>query len=582
MSNYYYALGDKLSDTDPISNSVLISGLNFARDGANLLLPGRYPPACLGSYIHESIHHVCFRSPVGAAIALLYFRGFQRAYDYLDLGKTAEFDDLDVLEDIIRVETILHTMRPLAEGIALFGEFDAYPGESKSLSNVFRNASIAFAGLVPGWEQLTISQLLPRVLTTGRAQAATQRRKENLLMQGFSTKNGGYLPGYYLVKNLQLALVRHLGCDRLLDSEFYLNFLIHWFYGDFDLVEVLVDNDKSLAPFGAKSIAENDSINAISVAFQRRFAALFKLSRETVEAFDELRASEDVKPWWQFQLGMDCALAHSLEERVVAESNQLIDYQRPGTIEQWAVRQMCHDTMIRRNYMCVGSFREEIEILANGRLMLGQALGGISAPVIALGNSLKLGPWRGKATIDVLQSGRTSRVFFTVCADQDVVFLGATGDDFETEKAQLQGIDLSTASCRQAKELMRETIDMALPPDSSAEVYRSHYKEQFEGATDRMYRNWCGSLMALNGLEASISEERGALLAMCDGDTKVLRVIAALGCTGNPFLETTDIDTACALVGLSRQSFDVHLQRIERHHKFKFIYEIDRYFVLAV
>src|SRR5258708_11032875 len=125
-------LGDKLSNTDPISNSVLISGLDFQRDGGNLLLPGRYPMACLGSYIHEALHHMCFRSPVGSAIAYLYHRGFLRAFDHTTLGEAAAYDEYQVLEDTVRVETILTIMRPLAEGIALFGEFDAWPGASKS------------------------------------------------------------------------------------------------------------------------------------------------------------------------------------------------------------------------------------------------------------------------------------------------------------------------------------------------------------------------------------------------------------------------------------------------------------------
>src|SRR5258705_12621677 len=128
MSVVYEALGDKLSNTDPISNAVMISGLSFQRDGVNLLRAGHYPSGCLGAYIHESLHHMCFRSPVGAAIAFLYHRAFVRAADQVVKTERSQFDDLHVLEDIARVETILHVMRPLAEGIALFGEFDAWPG----------------------------------------------------------------------------------------------------------------------------------------------------------------------------------------------------------------------------------------------------------------------------------------------------------------------------------------------------------------------------------------------------------------------------------------------------------------------
>ena len=202
MSELYYALGDKLSDTDPISNSVLISGLDFAQHAGRLLLPGQYPVQCLNSYVHESMHHICFRSPVGNAIAYLYNRGFQRAVDHILLGAGSDHDDFDVLDDIVRVETILRIMRPLAEGIALFGEFDAYPGDSKSLSPVFRNAAVAFASMVPNREDLKVDQLLREVLIRGRSRLEMRQRKENLLLQGFTTRNGGYLPGYFMIKNL--------------------------------------------------------------------------------------------------------------------------------------------------------------------------------------------------------------------------------------------------------------------------------------------------------------------------------------------------------------------------------------------
>ena len=245
MELSYPALGDKLSDTDPISNSVVISGLDFARDGANLLRPGRYPGSCINSYLHESLHHMCFRSPVGSAISYLYHRGYLHAADYLELGSASEYDQDDVLDDIVRVEGLLRMMRPLAEGIALFGEFDAFPGAAKSISWVFRNAASAFAENIPGWKELQLDELLRRLLLIVRSSPQGRRCKENLLMQGLTTHNGGYLPGYLLVKRFQLALFNHLGCRKLLDSEFYLNFIVHWFYADYNLVKILLDSSRN-------------------------------------------------------------------------------------------------------------------------------------------------------------------------------------------------------------------------------------------------------------------------------------------------------------------------------------------------
>jgi hypothetical protein len=584
----YYALGDKLSDTDPISNSVLISGLNFRRDGGNMLRPGRYPVACLGSYIHEYLHHICFRSPVGTAIAYLYHRGFQRAVDHLSLGKASDFDDLHVLDDIARVEAILHIMRPLAEGIALFGEFDAYPGESKSISTVFLNTAVTFAEIVPDWEKLKIDALLRGVLIRGRSLRATQRRKENVLMQGFTTRNGGYLPGYFLVKNLQFALLRHLGCRKFIDSEFYLNFLVHWFYGDFELVSALLDEDKTLSPFTKEAVLEHDAINAISVTFQARMGALFThLTAEMVEKFDDLLARSDIRgvrvPWWEIQIGMAQSRAKEIEQKLTDDSNSLIDYfDRPGSQEQRAVRSMCYDNMVRRNYMCLGSFVEDIEIHANGRANFARIVSDYPSAVMSLPNSQKPGPWRGKATFDVFQSGRSGRVFFAAYADEQLVTLNAFADGFDEERPEVESINLSTKRCRDIKTLMRNIINEALDPESSSAVYREHYRDESERSTNAMYRNWCGSLMTVVGPEADLSEEPGMLLKLCGGDIKFLRTLAALGCIGRPLIDHDDLKRVCDANGLTTAQFKSRAEAVEKEHNLRVMYPLADSFALTV
>lgn len=577
MSLSYNALGDKLSNTDPISNAVLISGLDFARDAAKLLRAGHYPISCLNSYIHESLHHTCFRSPVGTAIAFLYNRGFLRAYDHIRLGEASEFDALHVLDDIARIEAILHIMRPLAEGVALFGEFDAYPGNSRSLSSVFRLAAVTFADVVPNWETMKVENVLRSVLNRGRARLATQRRKENLLMQGFSTLNGGYLPGYFLIKNLQFALVSKLQCDRLLDSEFYLNFIAHWFYNDFELVATLIDGTKELCP----SNVEQDAVNSISIAFQRRMSMLFTyLTADMVDQFDDLLASGKI-PWCELQLGMDRQQAKRVQERLVAEINEVIDFAGAPS-DQRIVRELCHDITMRRNYLCLGSFLEDIEISSNGHLRISRLSQNSPFPVMMLGKSEKPGPWKGKATLDILQSGRSGRVFLTVYANHELVFIEGLGEGFGEERSEIINNNLSTSFCRVVKQHMRETIDKALDTGSAAGFLRDHYRTEWELSTSTMYRNWCGALMALNGPEASLSEAPGGFLSMCERDTKFLRTIAGLGCIGRRLLDEDDLTRACAAQGIVVEQFKARLNAVERDYGFRFLYPLERFFVLTI
>lgn len=580
MGPLHPPLGDKLSDTDPISNSVVITGLDFARDGANLLRPGRYPGSCLNSYIHESLHHMCFRSPVGSAIAYLYHRGFQRAADHLVLGDTSEYDEYDVLDDIVRAEALIRMMRPLAEGIALFGEFDAFPGDAKSRSPVFLNTANAFSMHVAGSEKLSIDDVLRRLLGHGRSSRLGRHRKENLLMQDFTTHNGGYLPGYLLVKNFQFALFRQLGCRKFLDSEFYLHFVINWFYSDFNLVRTLLDSSKTLSPFDKDSIAEHDAHNAISTAYQVRMKELFaRLTVEQVECFDELMAGEDRVPWWKIQIGTDPVEAKLIEEKLRTDTNHLIDFSRPGSPGQRISRAICYDSIIRRDYMCIGSFLEDIEIDNTGATTIAHDWMNEKRPVMVLGRSEKKGPYRGKAVVDVLQSSLSGRVFITVYADDERVIMRSVAQDFEEEQKSLGSTNLSTERCRLIKAWMRDTIDKVTGKDTTAGMFREHYKRCSAKFTEAVYHAWCGAVV---GPEAELGEDSGTLLALAGRDTKFLRTIAALGCVGSPIFTDTTIAECCGEQGLAVVDFMARVQEIEKKCKFRFLIPVGRNWVLSV
>jgi hypothetical protein len=575
------SLGDKLSDTDPITNSVVISGLDFSRDGANLLRPGRYPGSCINSYIHESLHHMCFRSPVGSALSYLYHRAFQRALDYVTLGEASAHDGIDVLGDIVRVEGLLHLMRPLAEGIALFGEFDAFPGDAKSISWVFRNTAIAFAEHVPGSNTLQVDQILHELLRRARQSQLGRQRKENLLMQGLTTHRGGYLPGYIFVKNLQFSLFGHLGSRKLLDSEFYLHFITYWFYNDFSLVKTLLDGKKTLSPFTETSIAERDAFNAIAAAFQNRVKELFnRLTKEQVEHFDEMLVAEDrAADWWKIQIGTDLTEAKSIGEKLMADSNALIDFTSPGSQEQILARSVCHDNMIRRNYMCIGSFLEDIEINDGRAATIGRSLRNEKLPVVALGNSEKKGPYRGKAAIDVLQSGLSGSVFLTVYAENERVTIRSMAKNFEAEQKSLGDVNLSTEQCRLIKTWMRDIIIAAIGKDTTAAMLREHYKKSSEQSTEAIYRSWCGLVV---GPEVELIEHPGALLSLAGGNTKFLRTIGALGCVGSPIINDQAISECCDEQGLSTADFMARAKAVELENKFRFLIPVGSYWALTV
>ncbi len=570
------SFGDKLSNTDPISNAVIISGLRFDRDFANLMLPGRFPISIFGSYVHESIHHFCFRSPVGTAISYLYLRAFLNITDHLNGHALADLDEYDILDDICRVETALYVMRPFSEGLALFGEFDAWPGDSKSLFPVFLNTAISFAEQVEGWQEMQIPDLLLGVLARARHHPNLRLRKENLLMQGFTTRNGGYLPGYHMVRNLQFTLIQKSGCDLLFDTEFYLSFLIHWVFGDFELVKSLLDEEKLLSSFTEDGVRKHDSANAIVVAFQKRISGLFELTADDFMRFDETRVSRKIVPWPELELGMSTQDAIEIENNLMTRINSLVDFSIEDMNEtQRTMRSACYDHFYRRDYLCIGSFREKIRINNEGRIVVLSEINGIELPIIALQPHDNLEPYEGEAVIDVFHSGRSNMIFYAISIDGKQIVVDTLPDnDFDEERERLKSINLSSRACAAKKELMKSVFDLFLESDEVLKLLIQHYREQSDQTTNQIYRNWCGALMSTFGKEVSISEDKDALFDLCGRDPAFLRVIASLGVNGPAFLDQDRLDRECANMGMKAAEFVAKANVIAERSGFSFLIEM--------
>src|ERR1700759_4269224 len=108
------------SFVDPDTNTTLIRDFDPARYLAWLEgrpLVGR---GLLANFLHEWTHRSCNMSRVGSAPALLKLRSGIRT-----------FNELDATADYLRCMTATALLEPLSEGLALFAEFDAYPGDSE-------------------------------------------------------------------------------------------------------------------------------------------------------------------------------------------------------------------------------------------------------------------------------------------------------------------------------------------------------------------------------------------------------------------------------------------------------------------
>jgi hypothetical protein len=473
-------------------------------------------------------------------------------------------------------------MRPLAEGIALFGEFDAWPGVARSISPTFRDLSVAFAETVPEWRSKSILELSNNVLAYSRTRPTNRRRKENLLMQPFSTANGGYLPGYFVVKNLQIALFMHTNSSLILDSEFYLNFIIHWFYGSFDFTEAILDDDKGISPFSDQSLSANDSVNGIAVAFQKRFAELFSLKQDDITEFDN-KLSKGKFAWHEIQIGKANNSGKYIELNLARKINNLIDYSDKSLNEVMrSSRIISHDLFLRRNFLCIGSFVERLEITDGGRINIGLYDDENNIPVLSLPSSRLIPPIISNCRVEVLQSGTSERIFFAIYWRDELIYYSEKDRLSEEEQNIIERVNLSSTYGTETKQLMRKTIEQALSNDEEFDIYRDYYRKENEDLTELVYDNWSKALMSQFQFEVDVPKKQGALLEICEGDRQFLRIVAALGSCRGPFI---DLEVVADICKLHDHTIETLINKSNSYYKrtgFLFLSQLESYIIMHV
>jgi hypothetical protein len=231
---------DERAFTDLITNATQFSGIALDRDIRRIMTPGGFPRESLPSVLHESVHHWCFMTPVMCALALLDTRSRMRSIDW------AMTDDDSVaaraFDDHLRYEACTLALRPLAEGLAQFFEYDVMPYPQTPIAShptLWANAFFTGARDSEGkW-----GMELLKVLGEARIGETMIRRKTNLLLQPLDCSKGGYLPGYLTVKNLWRACR-----DKnraFYDADLFAALMRRYFYNDYGFVDFILDTSVS-------------------------------------------------------------------------------------------------------------------------------------------------------------------------------------------------------------------------------------------------------------------------------------------------------------------------------------------------
>jgi hypothetical protein len=107
------------SSTDLLSNKTILRGYTQAREIALVGL-GIYPEQTLPQFLHELTHHWCFNSPVGLAVALLQLE----AAAIVVRGERRPAFRERARDCLVKAAVATSLLWPIAEGMALFAEFD--------------------------------------------------------------------------------------------------------------------------------------------------------------------------------------------------------------------------------------------------------------------------------------------------------------------------------------------------------------------------------------------------------------------------------------------------------------------------
>jgi len=212
------------------SNTMVLGEMEFLHHVKDII-QGTLPVRLLCDASHEMTHHWCFHSPVGTALALLKLRAGAATF--------TGTKQADIFSPLIKLECALEMMRPIAEGLALFSEFDMLSGCGDVRAPIAGWLLYLFAreGMAKGeyWDHA-----LNLLLRHARSSEAAFKRRENLFVQPLAADTGGYLPGYLLVKTLWNKF--KLSSSQLKDAELFLCFFRSFFYDDLSTGEPPVEN----------------------------------------------------------------------------------------------------------------------------------------------------------------------------------------------------------------------------------------------------------------------------------------------------------------------------------------------------
>jgi hypothetical protein len=429
-------------------------------------------------------------------------------------------------------------MRPLAEGMALFGEFDVTPGNSAVISQVMLTAAISFLELSNQPDETTVAQagtLFGSALMTARLRPRFRNRKANLLVRPLTLDDGGYLAGYLTVKNCWHHFRSIAGVSKFADTDLFLTYLRSFFYDDFGLVAVLLDPDKEIASVGAGPI---DSAEAISRYLQERFLRLAEFT--TPAAIDEFEtamvAKEDpmVPPT---AIGSDPALAARGKDLLDGMIKELDFDGPPDSLEKRLLRAH-HWLVAQRDLMCVGSFDAPIRVNGHKRVLVtapATATSQFSPPIFSFKAIADASPAQGEGSVEFFLSPAGHYSVLTVTLDDRVVAVESGSPNLTSDlREQVAEYRASLTAAQEERKVWRAIVDAMLDELAASDDYLSHYRQNNRRVAEAIYFPKALLFTTDPHLDAAIEQLRAdGLYTVLGTDFDLIRGAAALSLVGS-------------------------------------------------
>ncbi len=359
--------------TDLTTNAMFLSEVQRTGDLRKLFVSSKSPDHYRPVFLHEATHHWCFLSPVGSTLTYLRFRACKHALK----AQKSPGALSDLLDDLVRYEVATSLMRPLAEGLALFAQFDATPSASSvqsapltwSLQFFKEDADeLRFSASFDQLERDMRSLLL--ILADARLNEQTLKSKAALLAKRLQPSVDCYLAGYLFVKNL-----RRFGLSkstRFLETDLFLTYLRNFFYHDLGLVAALLE----------PSISEIRTANTIAMAFQKRIDQFFASDLATnLARFEKEIAGLEANETTHFlEIFNNTPTARLGLERLRALSDEVLSDEINGKSDQnendgehWNIlQQIQQNIFLRRPFMHLGSLPVSVSIDNDGLSTIAQ------------------------------------------------------------------------------------------------------------------------------------------------------------------------------------------------------------------